>query len=82
MNKGFRYKRFVGWLFLGAFAVSHSSLPCGQPSTEMDIQEQTQQAAPQTEQCYWYYCQNPQGYYPDVNNCPGGWMKVVPTTPQ
>jgi len=27
---------------------------------------------------YWYYCQNPQGYYPYINSCPGGWMKVVP----
>ncbi|MEN8779882.1 MAG: hypothetical protein ABF292_02145 [Desulfobacterales bacterium] len=27
---------------------------------------------------YWYYCQNPQGYFPYVKSCPGGWMKVVP----
>ena len=27
---------------------------------------------------YWYYCPNPQGYYPYVKSCPGGWMKVVP----
>ncbi len=27
---------------------------------------------------YWYYCQNPQGYYPYVKKCPDGWMKVVP----
>ena len=27
---------------------------------------------------YWYYCQEPQGYYPYVKSCPGGWMKVVP----
>jgi hypothetical protein len=27
---------------------------------------------------YWYYCQNPQGYYPYVKSCPGGWMTVVP----
>ena len=27
---------------------------------------------------YWYYCQNPQGYYPYVNQCPGGWLEVVP----
>jgi hypothetical protein len=27
---------------------------------------------------YWYYCDNPQGYYPYVKSCPGGWMKVVP----
>lgn len=30
---------------------------------------------------YWYYCQSPQGYYPYVRSCPGGWMKVVPDTP-
>ena len=27
---------------------------------------------------YWYYCQNPQGYYPYVPQCPSGWMQVVP----
>ncbi len=26
----------------------------------------------------WYYCQNPQGYYPYVKECPGGWLTVVP----
>jgi hypothetical protein len=35
-----------------------------------------QPAQPQED--YWYYCQNPQGYYPYVKSCPGGWMKVVP----
>jgi len=33
---------------------------------------------PEEEPYYWYYCQDPQGYYPYVRNCPGGWMKVVP----
>ncbi len=27
----------------------------------------------------WYYCQDPQGYYPYVTNCPGGWTSVVST---
>lgn len=27
---------------------------------------------------YWYYCQNPQGYYPYVPQCGSGWMQVVP----
>jgi hypothetical protein len=31
---------------------------------------------------YWYYCQDPQGYYPYVKNCPAGWIKVIPTPPQ
>ena len=46
------------------------------------IQRQPQvyvQPAPQQEeQSYWYFCSNPQGYYPYVKKCPGGWMKVVP----
>ena len=29
---------------------------------------------------YWYYCPNPQGYYPYVQQCPTGWMQVVPPT--
>jgi hypothetical protein len=27
---------------------------------------------------YWYYCQNPAGYYPAVQTCPSGWLQVVP----
>lgn len=38
-------------------------------------------AASPTGANYWYYCQNPQGYYPYVQNCPAGWMQVVPQPP-
>jgi hypothetical protein len=34
----------------------------------------------QEEENYWYYCPDPQGYYPYIQNCPSGWMKVVPDT--
>jgi hypothetical protein len=27
---------------------------------------------------YWYYCQDPAGYYPTVATCPGGWVQVAP----
>jgi hypothetical protein len=27
---------------------------------------------------YWYYCSQPDGYYPYVKQCPGGWQKVAP----
>lgn len=43
-----------------------------------------ERAAPQPtlqSQPIWYYCTNPQGYYPYVKECPGGWMHVVPTPP-
>ncbi len=33
------------------------------------------------QQQYWYYCKDPQGYYPYVASCPGGWTKVAPTQP-
>ncbi|WP_150048664.1 MULTISPECIES: hypothetical protein [Methylomonas] len=33
-------------------------------------------------QGYWYYCFDPQGYYPVVQTCPGGWQAVEPTPPQ
>jgi hypothetical protein len=29
---------------------------------------------------YWYYCQDPPGYYPTVATCPGGWIQVAPRT--
>jgi len=35
------------------------------------------QAQPQASN-YWHYCRNPEGYYPYVKSCPGGWLQVVP----
>ena len=29
----------------------------------------------------WRFCQDPEGYYPYVKNCPAGWLKVVPPKP-
>jgi hypothetical protein len=37
------------------------------------------ESRPQTRYAgYWYYCQSPSGYYPEVRECPGGWVKVPP----
>ena len=54
---------------------------------EVIIQQQPQvyvepQQTQPEEEGYWYYCPNPQGYYPYVKKCPTGWMKVVPSPPQ
>ncbi len=40
-----------------------------------------QQAPPVVQQYpagYWYYCNNPQGYYPYIKQCSGGWQQVDP----
>ncbi|MDY7579828.1 hypothetical protein RGU70_16050 [Herbaspirillum sp. RTI4] len=29
---------------------------------------------------YWYFCKESNGYYPYVQSCARGWMKVVPST--
>ena len=34
----------------------------------------------QQEDNYWYYCRDPEGFYPYVGNCADGWLKVVPDT--
>ncbi len=36
---------------------------------------------PPPSQPSWYYCDNPQGYYPYVQQCPRGWRQV-PARPQ
>jgi len=41
--------------------------------------QQTPPVAPQYPAGYWYYCQNPEGYYPYVSECPTGWQQVSPT---
>jgi hypothetical protein len=47
-----------------------------QPPPQVSVQP------PPPPQAYWYYCDNPQGYYPYVQQCPGGWRQVVPSPPQ
>ena len=39
-------------------------------------QQEPKLAQPKTN--YWYYCQNPQGYYPHIKECPGGWTQIAP----
>ncbi len=46
-----------------------------EPSPQTYIQQDAQA------QQYWYYCQSPQGYYPYVRECPGGWQQVSPQPP-
>jgi hypothetical protein len=31
---------------------------------------------------YWYYCENPAGYYPEVKSCSGDWIQVPPRPTQ
>jgi hypothetical protein len=46
-----------------------------QPVVEQAPAVYTQQTLPPQ---YWYYCQNPPGYYPYVRECTAGWLQVAP----
>ena len=49
------------------------------PSPPVVVREQppvfVQQSPPES---VWYYCKDPSGYYPYVQQCPDGWLKVAP----
>lgn len=30
---------------------------------------------------YWYHCNQPEGYYPYVKECPAGWQRETPKPP-
>lgn len=45
------------------------------------IEQAAPVAPPPAQTSYWYYCAASRAYYPYVNECPGGWMKVLPQPP-
>jgi hypothetical protein len=45
-----------------------------QPAPQVYVQ-------PPLSQTYWYYCDDPPGYYPYVQQCPKGWRQVNPSPP-
>jgi len=49
-----------------------------QPAPQVQLAPQTP-SQPPAASSFWYYCEDPQGYYPYVQQCPGGWQPVAPT---
>lgn len=37
--------------------------------------------APGMQPAFWYYCADPQGYYPHLTECRAGWQQVAPLPP-
>lgn len=42
------------------------------------IERGDEQDDQQSGEYYWYHCKKPEGYYPYVKQCPGGWEQVEP----
>jgi hypothetical protein len=41
-------------------------------------QQNSAQTAPESHANYWHYCRASEGYYPQVPECPDGWLQVAP----
>ncbi|MBA3754744.1 MAG: hypothetical protein H0X02_00275 [Nitrosomonas sp.] len=40
--------------------------------------QQQEPKTPRPKTSYWHYSKAPEGYYPYIKECPGGWLQVVP----
>ena len=70
---------YYGYPYPYAYPYPYGYPAYSPPVVESSSQTYIQQEAPA--QQFWYYCQNPQGYYPYVGECPGGWQQVAPQPP-
>lgn len=78
---------FYGGSFYGAygFGYPYPYYPPAVVTVPVPVTPPTyiQQAAPspsvqQNQTAYWYYCHEPEGYYPYVKQCSGEWKLVEP----
>lgn len=66
------------WVVGGAMVGATLAAPYYYPPLPVVVQTPPPVYIQPEQQDYWYYCQDPQGYYPYIQSCPNGWMKVVP----
>jgi len=52
--------------------------PPGPPPVYIERQDQPVTNPQPQAAAYWYYCRNPEGYYPYVKQCLGTWQQVSP----
>jgi hypothetical protein len=76
------YPYYSSYPYYAAYPYSYSDEPVyADPAPGAYIQREMN-SAPQGSQGgadqYSYYCPDPAGYYPQLQNCPKGWLKVVP----
>ena len=63
--------------FIGTPAYGYQPIVAAPVAPPVYIQQE-QPRPVQAQTNYWHYCQKPEGYYPYVKSCPGGWLQVAP----
>ena len=51
-----------------------------EPQEYIEQGDAIRQVEPQAKY-YWYHCNQPEGYYPYIKECPSGWQPVDPIPP-
>lgn len=79
---GYPYGYPYGWEYPYSYPYPYYNPPVIVVPPEQPAQPQPymQQQPQQPTQQYWYFCRNPEGYYPYIRECPGGFLQVVPQT--
>ena len=87
-HSGFRGRVFIGPAFVwgpGYWGYPYYPYPYYAPPPVV-VQEPPVYVQPPVvsqgplEEGYWYYCGSAQAYYPNVQSCADGWVKVAPRT--
>jgi hypothetical protein len=69
---------FVGPIFVGPSFVPLYYPPTVVYSSPVVVEQPASAYAPPEPQ-YWYYCPDSRTYYPYTQQCPSGWLQVVPS---
>jgi len=77
------YPYYSSYPYYAGYPYYYSDEPVYEPGPSTYIQRDmnrgtSSSGAPVGEGQYSYYCPDPAGYYPQLQNCPKGWLKVVP----
>jgi hypothetical protein len=70
---GFPYYYPYGYPYYYPYGYAYPSYPYTYDEPQVYIEQE--------QPSDWYYCRNPEGYYPYVASCPSGWTKVAPAPP-
>jgi hypothetical protein len=68
------------WGVGAAWPVATAPVVVSTPAPTVIVQ-QGAPAAAEPAASFWYYCTQPQGYFPYVQSCESAWLRVVPQAP-
>lgn len=74
---GYRTFGYTDPFFTPYYTYPRTVVAPSPPRPPAYIQQQTPQRT-ESITSYWHYCKDPEGYYPHIKDCPGGWLRVAP----